>query len=103
MNTELSTRITTKLFAGFLLNSELRMHLAQSKNYKQDKIGSKQDLQEIHFQEKDYFGIYLEKNIISYKTLKTLEEALRKKLEFYCPAFNIDHATFFILPQVFVK
>jgi len=103
MNTDITERVSSKIFAGFLLNSELRMHLNQSKNYKQDKIGSKQGLQEVHYQEKDYFGIYLDKNLISYNELKNLEDTLQKKLEFYCPAFNNEHTTFFVLPQVFVR
>lgn len=103
MNTDLSTRVTTKLFAGYLLNSELRMHLNQSKTYKQDKIGSHQDLNEVHYQEKDYFGIYLEQTMVAFDELKKLEESLRKRLDFYCPNFNNEHTTFFVLPQVFVK
>lgn len=103
MNADLTTRVTTKLFVGFQLNSELRMHLNQSKTYKQDKIGSKQDLNEVHYQDKDYFGIYLDKNLINFSELKQLERVLVKKLEFYCPNFNNEHTIFFVLPQVFVK
>lgn len=103
MNTDITTRVTTKLFAGFLLNSELRMHLNQSKTYKQDKIGSNEDLKEIHYQDKDYFGIYLDKNLIHLPELKSVEATLTKKLEFYCPSFNNEHTTFFVLPQVFIK
>ncbi len=103
MSTETEAGVSTKLFVGFLLNSELRMHLNQSKTYKQEKIGSQSDFIEIHYQDKDYFGHFLDKSLITLKELKKMDSEMRKKLELYCPAFDTDHATFVVLTQVFVK
>jgi hypothetical protein len=103
MNTDLSNRITTKLFAGYLVTSELKMHLAQSKTYKQAKINAEPDLVESHYHDKDYLGLYLPQSQIPFSELKNIETEISKKVEHYCPQFNTEQANLFIIPQVFVK
>jgi hypothetical protein len=85
------------------VTSELRMHLNKSKTYKQAKIGVDQDLIEAHYHEKDYIGKYLEKSHVTMNELKALEAEMKTKLEFYCAHYNVDGASLFIIPQVFIK
>jgi hypothetical protein len=97
--------VKVKLFAGFAVNSEMKMHLRQSstwKNSRIDKNQSKVAIQETHYQEKDYLGIYLDAEKQTLPQLKEIENELRNQLAQYCPEFNIESIKLYIFPQIFI-
>ena len=97
--------VKVRLFAGFALNSEMKMHLKQStawKNAKIDKSHSKHAIEEIHYQEKDYLGIYLDAENQTIPQLKEIDLELRNQLAHYCPEFNVESIKLYIFPQIFI-
>lgn len=100
--TELTNRVSIKLFAGFPLTSELKMHLNQSHLYKQSKIGSNGEMIEVHASEREYFGVYLTASQTTIPSLKILEGVLILKLNEYCPKYPTEKLSLTIIPQVFV-
>ena len=98
--------ITFKLFAGFPVNSELRMHLKMSKQWKEHEIIHKKtpdDLQLVHFNEKDYLGYYLEPSLISMQDLNTLEKKIRNAFEDLFPKYQSDSLSLYFFAQAFIS
>lgn len=98
--------ITFKLFAGFTVNSELRMHVKMSKKWKEHEIVQKKtpdDLQLVHFNEKDYLGYYLEPSIISMQDLSSLEKKIRSAFEDFFPKYQSDSLSLCFFAQAFIS
>lgn len=101
MTTELSSKVTTRLFAGCCINSEIRMHLNQSIQWKHATILT-EGLQETHYHSKDYLGLYLESKLLTTNDLNKIQQNIRDQLKIYCPSLETENITICIFPQVFI-
>lgn len=98
--------ITFKLFTGFPVNSELRMHLKLSKTWKEHQIIQKKtpdDLQLVHFNDKDYLGYYLEPSLISMQDISALEKKIRTAFEDFFPKYQSDALSLYFFAQAFIS
>lgn len=103
MGINVENRVTVRLFAGCLLNSELRMHLNQSQPWKQASIlPEAKNLLEVHFQNKDYIGQYLIFDKLSIFDLKNIEISIKKTLSSYSGDYNIDSLKICVFTQLFI-
>ncbi len=103
---EISSKITTKIFVGCHITSELRMHLSKSKEWKQLSVvpieARESKIQEIHFKDKDYFGYYLIQDAIQISELQKIKTSIQLILKKYCPGYEISSLKVYALPQLFV-
>lgn len=103
-NKDNASKISTKLFAGCSINSEMRMHLNQSIQWKHATLlsPSNRDLQEVHSQGKDFFGHYLESNKLTINELKTIQQYIITQLKIYCPTLETENIKICLFHQVFI-
>lgn len=103
MTTDLLNKISIKLFAGCDINSEIRMHLTHSIQWKHAALtSSKEGLQIACYKGKNYFGFYLEQKKLTLNELKEIQQTIRKELKIYCPDLEIENIKICIFPQVFI-
>jgi hypothetical protein len=82
--------VTYRLFAGFWVNSEMRVHLQKSAKWKESqilRIPEEEALQIVPFEEKEYIGRYLPLPFLSINEIPKLEEALEKAVHDFCPGY----------------
>lgn len=97
--------IEIKLFAGYLITSELSMHLRHSNSWKQTVImphSEEKDLITVHFQGHDYLGAYLKTNEVKLSELNSFGSYIQQHFRHYCPDFSIENSKLHIFGQVFV-
>ncbi|CCB86872.1 MULTISPECIES: hypothetical protein [Parachlamydia] len=106
MSTEIEKRILVKVFVGCRLHAELRLQLNQSHAWKQVKIESKpQDgtLCEVHYQQKDYVGMFLPQETLTLSELKEYERLVQQKFKEYCPSLEEETIKLVVFPQIFIS
>lgn len=107
MSLDITDRVQVKLFVGFRLTAELKMHLNQSSNWKIDLVGNSTDnpnrLEEVHFQESSYIGKFISREKVTVQDLKEFEALTTKQLITYCPNLNQQALKFCIFPQLFIQ
>jgi hypothetical protein len=99
-------RVTVKLFVGYPLTSDLRMHLKQSIAWKQAKIledSDVRDLVETHFQDKDYIGKYITQKNLTLPEIKAIESEVRESLLRYCSELAPESLKLYLFPQIFIS
>lgn len=101
MTSDLSNKLESKLFLGCCLTSEMRMHLDKSIQWKHATIMA-EGLQVVHYQGKDYLGLYLDAKKASLQELNALQKSIQVQLHMYCPKLETDHIEICIFPQVFL-
>lgn len=80
--------ISLKIFIGFIVNSELRMHLMNSKTWKEMLIverSNKNALKLVRYGDKEYWGCYIPHLYISLDEIPSLEAELQNALKVHCP------------------
>lgn len=92
--------IQHRIFIGFLLSKEIKMHLSQSAAWKEAKLIGTQDLIEAKFEEKEYIGRSASAPL-SCTELKKIEEEIKSQFQLYCPKFNLDKQRTYLLSQLF--
>lgn len=104
MDIENYQKISFKLFVGVMISSEIKMHLQQSKIWKQIEIlPKKEELSIIHFRGKEYLGSYLSKGHFALPELEQFSLFIKTRFKDYCPNFpNIDQVEICFFSQVFV-
>ena len=96
--------LTFKLFAGFLVNSELRLYIKASSEWKEHQILQKSTrLQLVPFEKKVYIGVYIEPAHIAIKEINQLEEEIKKSLEKLFPNFNLEPFPLYLFTQAFIQ
>lgn len=99
--------ITTKIFAGFHINSTLKMYLHQSPIWNQIKMmphsPHTQNLIKIDYQNKSYIGNFIPEPKITLNSLKEIETTFGTILKSYCPKCPIEELSFCVFPQVFIS
>lgn len=96
------SKIEIRLFAGFLLSSEIRMHLNQSPLWKRSSFEKESPLIETHHSQQDYLGIFLEESHLPLTQVEQTDQMLRNRLAQYCPNLGIDHLSILLFPQIFI-
>lgn len=107
MTTDTSHKVTTKIFIGCHITSEIRMHLNQSIQWKNASIlnsasSSTPELQEIHYHGKEYLGLYSPNKTLTIKDLTTEQNNILYQLKKYCPTLEVENIKIYVFPQVFV-
>lgn len=102
MSQQLASGITTRLFIGCLLTSEIKMYLSGSSEWKTAQI-EKTHLLECRFEDKDYLGLFLEGDTPDLSEIQAIETKIREKLEVFCPALSLDTVHLILFPQVFIS
>lgn len=105
MGNDAIDRISIRMFGGFLLSTELRMHLHQSNMWKQLSalhLASSTDLLEITHENHLYVGQYFIKEHLTLGDLRESCIFMKQTLQPYCPKYDVDALKFYIFPQVFV-
>lgn len=101
----IKSALSIRLFVGCPLNSEIKMHLNQSRQWKQTTISphrNNKELIEIHHQGKDYLGYHLDLEKATLADLKQIEEHVKGQLQIFCPDLEIEKIKVCIFPQVFI-
>jgi hypothetical protein len=93
--------IDVRIFLGYLLNSEIKMYLNQSSQWKEVKWQTQQ-LVEAHFEEKTYIGFFIE-NALNDEQIKKKECEVKVLLQLYCPKLNLDKYDAYLFPQIFLS
>lgn len=104
MSSRITETLTMKMFVGILATSEVRMHLTQSMLWKQITIVREEkgaELQQVHYQGKDYVGFYLEEQAADLIQIQKYEEAVKEKVQKYCPDLDCRKQPVVIFGQVF--
>ncbi len=101
----MTSKTTTKFFAGFLLSSELNMHLKHSPTWKDLSLldEASQELKNIHYENHHYIGQYLDEERLSLPEIKAHESRISQKLLSYCPKLDISHLKFSLISQLFIQ
>lgn len=106
MKASLSKRVTVQLFAGFLVNAELKRQFFASDKWKLAQIAwqsQEKNLQSIPFKGKEYVGKYIEDQSLSTEQLDELEKDIKKQLLQHCPTISESDLKLYVFPQVFVS
>lgn len=103
MSIETKNKVSTRLFVGCLITSEIRMHLTQSIQWKHAMLATNNEtIQEIHYQNKEYLGLYLAFTQTTLEELKKNQDQIRTQLKIFCPNLETENVSICIFPQVFV-
>lgn len=92
--------VETRIFLGFLLTKEIKLHLSQSPSWKEAKLLGTQELIETQFQEKDYLGQFISQRL-SCAQLKKLNLEIRSQLHQFCPKLDLEKQHSFLFSQLF--
>lgn len=101
MNAE-NQQIKAKLFAGFSLTSEIRMHLNESAAWKNAQLTPHSELVEMRYGDSHSIGRFLAEEKLTLDTLKDHEKEISQKLQEYCPKLEIGHLKFYVYSQVLI-
>lgn len=103
--TKTLNKISTRIFAGCSITSEIRMHLNYSIEWKHEALSSStvsSRFQEVRLHGKDYFGCYIEHKTYKTKELEEIQDIIRDQLKAFCPKLDTETIDIYIIPQVFV-
>lgn len=97
-------RITTKLFIGLLITSEVKMHLQNSPFWRNAKaMPNEEHLIEVRHRGKNYIGCYLKEEGIQLKDLKKMEIMVTTKIGAYLPQLSLSNDDCVVFPQLFIR
>lgn len=97
-----SKGITYKLFTGFSVNSELRMHMRLSPKWKEHQIVKPFEVMLVRYQDKEYLGCYIEHPQITLPSLEKVENQLRKEIQDIFPKYPLDAHKLYLFSQAFI-
>lgn len=102
---QVEDKIQFKLFVGCVITPELRMQLNQSPLWKQVKIAPSihAGLNETHYRQKNYIGLFLTQDKINLSELKQIETQITHALKSYCPQFASEKIRILVFSQVFIS
>lgn len=98
-------KLTAKIFIGFEFPLELRLELNENKEWKQALIehgNSPAFIQEVHYQDKDYLGYYLDFKLAAMNDLRHHATSIKKQLQPFCKTTDVEKLTITLFPQIFV-
>ena len=105
-DTNIQERVTVKLFTGYVISPELKMHLKESREWDQAlTLASRKedDLIHVPYQNKEYIGIFSEDNQLNISEMYDLEKTIQQTIQRYCPEFPIEKLKLSLFPQIFIS
>ena len=99
------SKISTKLFLGCKITPDIRLQLNQNNEWQQLVAipdTNTENLKELHYQEKEYFGKFLDDEKPTLTDLREAEQVIIQALESYCPQSNIKAIKLVLFPQIFL-
>lgn len=105
-SSESSNKISSKIFVGCKITSELRIHLNNSILWKQKQTLPKKndsDLREVHRKDQSYIGVFLSTQNPSLESLKKTKKILFEKIRKLSSELDMDLLKAIVFPQVFLK
>ncbi len=106
MKASLDNRVTVKLFAGFLINNELKREFFASDKWRLAQIAwqsQENGLETIPYKDKEYVGRYIEDRHLTTSRLRDIEEKFKKQLIHHCPTISEKDLKLYVFPQVFIS
>lgn len=105
MITDHENKVKLMLFIGCPLTAELRLQLTQSLEWKQAKINpiAGKDLEETHYQQKDFIGFFVKQEKITIQDLKQIEIQILQRINQYCPHFASEKIRILVFSQIFIS
>lgn len=97
--------VSLRLFLGFELTSEMKIHLHRSKAWQQTITLNplERDLIEIHHHGRDYVGRYLPHDRLILSDVRANDVIAKNAMKHYCPECDLSGMAIRIFPQVFVS
>lgn len=95
MTTPLTSKIQVKLFAGFLVTYEWKAIFK--------KIPFVDELKHVSFEERDYVGVWMERDNLSVKELKEEEKRLQSEVLKIFPAAPLKALKLILFPKLFIS
>jgi len=99
-------QIKNRIFIGILLTPDLLYQLEKNFEWKQYRIlqgDNKAAIQKIPFQQKEYFGKYLEGNIVTWGELLSESNELKKNIFQFFPKLFDDKCNIVIFNQTLIS
>lgn len=93
--------IQVRLFLGYLQNKEIKVHLNQSKHWKEAHLTGSTELIETQWQENSYLGTFIP-SLIAFAQIQEKELFVKTQLQLYCPKLNLDKHRPLLFPQIFI-
>ena len=90
------------LFLGCPKNSEMEMHLRQSKLWQEAKLTGTNTLTESYFNRTEYIGSQYASSHISLQELQKLESDILDRLRIYCPNLAVDQLELTLFPLILI-
>jgi hypothetical protein len=90
-----------RIFLGYIQNKEMKMHLNQSRKWKEARLLGEITLMETQWQENDYIGLFIPP-CMTYAKLKEKEQEIKTQLQIYCPKINLDKHLVYLFSQLFL-
>lgn len=105
-SSESNESVSTKLFIGYLISQEVRMHLNNSSIWKEIQAFPKENthhLREVHHNNKSFIGAFLFSKTPSLEELKKTQSFVSSNLQSYCEKLNVESLKITIFPQIFLS
>ena len=93
--------VQTRIFLGYIQNKEIKLHLKQSVSWQQAKSLSLSELEEIHWNDKEYIGRFIPP-LLNCEEIKGKEAEIKTQLQLYCPNLKLDKHSPYLLSQIFI-
>ncbi len=93
--------IQIKIFLGYIQNKEFKIHLNQSKLWKESKLIGQANLEETSWHEKDYIGYFIPQ-LMSCNEIRKKEQEINIQLQVYCPKLNLEKYSPYLISQFFI-
>ena len=98
----MTNKIETRIFLGYLQNSDIRVQLQQSASWRSSIDLKDSELRQISHRDKEYIGLFI-LSPVDLQSIKDKEAFIRQKMGFYCPTLNLDKHLLYLFPQTFVS
>lgn len=101
-----SENISSKIFLGFQITPELRLHLNGSDSWKRQKTLSSQandSLKEVHHNDKEFIGRFLAKENPALEDLQQEMKSVHSELVLHCEELCTSSLTSAVFPQIFLS
>lgn len=93
--------IQVRLFLGYLQNKEIKVHLNQSRRWKEAHLLGSTELIETQWQENSYLGTFIP-SLIAFTQIQEKKLFVKTQLQLYCPKLNLDKHRLLLFPQIFI-
>ncbi len=96
--------VTTKLFIGYRITSEVGNSLGNSDEWKLARSGiGDESLQQIHYNEKEYIGMFIYNNMPTLGEIRDAEASISINLQRHCPELRTSTLKAKIFTQLFIS